>query len=184
MFGAMIIRALFMALIGMIVSSAIVANSLVCTVHEIMANEPVGGTPPLMRPTLSALSLIAIALGIRAFKRESTNPQAHRILHWGARAVPVLLLVGTTLGVALAFMEFRDVGKRREEWALSLCEDVLEETAPMQSCVPVGVECLRQGRVHDRQQPANLRRIGRDLEKQCIHEQAMKNGWPTKKLEK
>jgi hypothetical protein len=179
----MILRALVMSLIGMIVCSAILANSLVCTVHEVLINEPVGGTPPLMRPLLCVFSLIAIAMGIRACQRETIAPQASRILHWGARSVPVLLFLGTILGVALAFMEFRDVGKSREEWALRLCEKVLDSSVPLQSCVPAGLECNRQGRLYDRQQSGNWRRMGDDMEQQCLREQAAKNGWPTQKSE-
>jgi hypothetical protein len=173
----MIIRALFFTLIGMILCAGILSNSITITIYEQLQGEPVPGANPAGRLTIVILSLIVMALGFRAYRRQVRGESTSKIMRWAGLSVPYLVVIGTILGIWVGISEMRAHAKYNEDLATDFCSKTLQDETLIGSCLPDGLVCLREGREYDRQLPPNRRRMGRDVEMTCLRRRGTEKGW-------
>ncbi len=180
----MIVRALFFTLLGMIICSGILANAVTIGVYEHIQDEPTPGSIPAVRYSFVILSVIVLALGFRAYRRHLRGEVTSPIMRWSVRAVPFLVGIGAILGIWVGVAEMQSHKQYNEEVATDLCKKTLEDESSIAACLPDGLLCLREGRDYDRQLSRNLRRMGRDVEMQCLRRRGAEKSWVMRPEEK
>jgi len=133
------VRALLIALLGMIIGPAIVTICLFTAVHSFIAGEPLDGGGWASVGIFGGLAAVIVLIGWRAWRADRKRGPGFS----AERLVPYFMIVGLGAGLVLGWMWSRTRLEGLAEIDRIECGSVFRNSEPPAGCERIARECRR-----------------------------------------